>query len=182
MDINSPKITATTTASRRRVWVPSNSSFSIAFYLFLFFLGLSAIFYNQNKLKKGCLLKCLIERLYSNRFDFAKSEAQRTIQLQEKLGKLKGELREAEDALVKALAVTEIDGSITKHTGGSNPEKELGKEVTNLEEARKKEEEAGKREDEARKREADLQELVRKLLQDVGYANHQFAGGSGQQE
>ncbi|KAL0405698.1 UNVERIFIED_CONTAM: hypothetical protein Slati_3883700 [Sesamum latifolium] len=36
--------------------------------------------------------------------------------------------------------------------------------------------------EEARKREADLQELVRKLLQDVGYTNHQFAGGSGQQE
>ncbi|KAK6148332.1 hypothetical protein DH2020_019244 [Rehmannia glutinosa] len=43
-----------------------------------------------------------------NRFDSAKSEAQRTILLQgnpSKLGKLKGELREAEDALVKALAV-----------------------------------------------------------------------------
>ncbi|KAL2241489.1 UNVERIFIED_CONTAM: hypothetical protein Sindi_0790100 [Sesamum indicum] len=43
-------------------------------------------------------------------------------------------------------------------------------------------EEARKREEEARKREADLQELVRKLIQDVGYTNHQFPGGSGQQE
>ncbi|KAL2243385.1 UNVERIFIED_CONTAM: hypothetical protein Sindi_0456500 [Sesamum indicum] len=43
-------------------------------------------------------------------------------------------------------------------------------------------EEARNWEEEARKREADLQELVRKLLQDVGYTNHQFAGGSGQQE
>ncbi|KAL0320108.1 UNVERIFIED_CONTAM: hypothetical protein Sradi_5272300 [Sesamum radiatum] len=43
-------------------------------------------------------------------------------------------------------------------------------------------EEARKREEEARKRKADLQELVRKLLQDIGYTNHQFAGGSGQQE
>ncbi|KAL0458548.1 UNVERIFIED_CONTAM: hypothetical protein Slati_0482000 [Sesamum latifolium] len=43
-------------------------------------------------------------------------------------------------------------------------------------------EEARKREEEARNREADLQELVRKLLQDVKYTNHQFAGGSGQQE
>lgn len=42
---------------------------------------------------------------YRKLFDSAKSEAQNTIQLQEKLGKLKGELREAEDALVKALAV-----------------------------------------------------------------------------
>ncbi|KAL2241048.1 UNVERIFIED_CONTAM: hypothetical protein Sindi_0746000 [Sesamum indicum] len=50
------------------------------------------------------------------------------------------------------------------------------------EEARKRDEEARKRDEEARKREADLQELVRKLLQDVGYTNHQFAGGSGQQE
>ncbi|KAL6556874.1 hypothetical protein OROHE_006750 [Orobanche hederae] len=40
-----------------------------------------------------------------NRFDSAVSEAQRTIQLQEKLGKLSEELREAEDALVKALSV-----------------------------------------------------------------------------
>ncbi|KAL3628875.1 hypothetical protein CASFOL_027921 [Castilleja foliolosa] len=39
------------------------------------------------------------------RFDSAKSEAQRTIQLQEKLGKLKGELLEAEEGLVKALSV-----------------------------------------------------------------------------
>ncbi|KAL3642330.1 hypothetical protein CASFOL_013145 [Castilleja foliolosa] len=39
------------------------------------------------------------------RFDSVKSEAQQTIQLQEKLGKIKGELREAEDALVKALSV-----------------------------------------------------------------------------
>ncbi|KAK4394789.1 hypothetical protein Sango_1633200 [Sesamum angolense] len=45
-----------------------------------------------------------LHTLYSNRFDSAKSEAQRTIQLQEKLGTLKGELRE-EDGLVKALAV-----------------------------------------------------------------------------
>ncbi|KAL2233110.1 UNVERIFIED_CONTAM: hypothetical protein Sindi_1491000 [Sesamum indicum] len=37
------------------------------------------------------------------------------------------------------------------------------------EESRKREEEARKRDEEARKREADLQELVRKLLQDVGY-------------
>ena len=43
-------------------------------------------------------------------------------------------------------------------------------------------EEARKREEEAWKREPDLQELVRKLLQDVGYTNHQFAGGSGHQE
>ncbi|KAL2238084.1 UNVERIFIED_CONTAM: hypothetical protein Sindi_1000100 [Sesamum indicum] len=43
-------------------------------------------------------------------------------------------------------------------------------------------EEARKREEEAWKREADLQELVRKLIQDVGYTNHQFADGSGQQE
>ena len=50
------------------------------------------------------------------------------------------------------------------------------------EESRKRDEEARKRDEEARKREADLQELVRKLLQDVGYTNHQFAGGSGQQE
>ncbi|KAI3454454.1 hypothetical protein Pfo_011117 [Paulownia fortunei] len=42
---------------------------------------------------------------YRNLFDSAKSEAQQTIQLQEKLGTLKGRLREAEDALVKALAV-----------------------------------------------------------------------------
>lgn len=42
---------------------------------------------------------------YRQIFDSAKSEAQNTIQLQEKLGKLKGELREAEDDLVKALAV-----------------------------------------------------------------------------
>ncbi|XP_057804462.1 kinetochore protein SPC25 homolog [Salvia miltiorrhiza] len=42
---------------------------------------------------------------YHKLFDSAKSGAQNTIQLQEKLGKLKGELREAEDALVKALAV-----------------------------------------------------------------------------
>ncbi|KAL0457736.1 UNVERIFIED_CONTAM: hypothetical protein Slati_0400800 [Sesamum latifolium] len=41
---------------------------------------------------------------------------------------------------------------------------------------------ARKREEEARKREADLQKLVRKLLQGVGYTNHQFACGSGQQE
>ncbi|XP_011101997.1 uncharacterized protein LOC105180028 [Sesamum indicum] len=43
-------------------------------------------------------------------------------------------------------------------------------------------EEARKREEEARKREADLQELVRKLLQDVEYKNYQFAGGSALQE
>ncbi|XP_042040503.1 kinetochore protein SPC25 homolog isoform X2 [Salvia splendens] len=42
---------------------------------------------------------------YRQLFDSAKSRAQNTIQLQEKLGKLKGELREAEDALVKSLAV-----------------------------------------------------------------------------
>ncbi|XP_020547609.1 uncharacterized protein LOC110011588 [Sesamum indicum] len=125
--------------------------------------------------------------------------------------------------------LTKKDGSITKHTGGSIPvgahrqkmEKELGREVTDLElfqrchrknkgigefinnkskriseeylektgctdvssqssfnrklleialeEVRKREEEARKRDEEARKREADLQELVRKLLQDVGY-------------
>ena len=41
-------------------------------------------------------------------------------------------------------------------------------------------EEVRKREEEARKREADLQELVRKLIQEVGYTNHQFPGGSGQ--
>ncbi|KAL3636555.1 hypothetical protein CASFOL_018854 [Castilleja foliolosa] len=40
------------------------------------------------------------------RFDSVKSEAQQTIQLQEKLGKLKGELRDTEDALVKALSGT----------------------------------------------------------------------------
>ncbi|KAL1568243.1 kinetochore protein SPC25 isoform X2 [Salvia divinorum] len=42
---------------------------------------------------------------YRQLFDSAKSQAQNTIQFQEKLGKLKGELREAEDALVKSLAV-----------------------------------------------------------------------------
>ncbi|CAI9753956.1 unnamed protein product [Fraxinus pennsylvanica] len=40
-----------------------------------------------------------------NIFDSVKSKAQQTIHLQERLGKLKTELREAEDALVKALAV-----------------------------------------------------------------------------
>ncbi|KAL2515287.1 Kinetochore-Ndc80 complex [Forsythia ovata] len=40
-----------------------------------------------------------------NLFDSAKSKAHQTIHLQERLGKLKTELREAEDALVKALAV-----------------------------------------------------------------------------
>ncbi|KAL2245700.1 UNVERIFIED_CONTAM: hypothetical protein Sindi_2838200 [Sesamum indicum] len=39
-------------------------------------------------------------------------------------------------------------------------------------------EEVQKREEEARKRETDLQEFVRKLLQDVGYRKHQFAGKS----
>ncbi|XP_022851124.1 kinetochore protein spc25 [Olea europaea var. sylvestris] len=40
-----------------------------------------------------------------NIFDSVKSKAQQTIHLQERLGKLKTELREAEDALVKALSV-----------------------------------------------------------------------------
>ncbi|KAL8465548.1 hypothetical protein ACS0TY_034874 [Phlomoides rotata] len=43
--------------------------------------------------------------IYLRAFDSAKSKAQHSIQLQDKLGKLKGELREAEDALVKALSV-----------------------------------------------------------------------------
>ncbi|KAL1533016.1 kinetochore protein SPC25 isoform X2 [Salvia divinorum] len=42
---------------------------------------------------------------YCQLFDSNKSGAQNTIHLQDKLGKLKGELREAEDAMVKALAV-----------------------------------------------------------------------------
>ncbi|XP_073128343.1 kinetochore protein SPC25 homolog [Henckelia pumila] len=41
---------------------------------------------------------------YRNLLDSALSEAQRTIQLQENLGDLKGELKEAEDAMVKALS------------------------------------------------------------------------------
>ncbi|KZV45711.1 kinetochore protein spc25-like [Dorcoceras hygrometricum] len=41
---------------------------------------------------------------YRNLLDSALSEAQQTIQLQEKLGNLKGELKEAEDAMIKALS------------------------------------------------------------------------------
>ncbi|XP_073295300.1 kinetochore protein SPC25 homolog [Primulina huaijiensis] len=41
---------------------------------------------------------------YRDLLDSALSEAQKTIQFQEKLGNLKGELKEAEDAMVKALS------------------------------------------------------------------------------
>ncbi|XP_051129781.1 kinetochore protein SPC25 homolog [Andrographis paniculata] len=42
---------------------------------------------------------------YQNNFDSAKSQARRTVLLQGKLEQVKGELKEAEDALVKSLAV-----------------------------------------------------------------------------
>ncbi|XP_051123401.1 kinetochore protein SPC25 homolog [Andrographis paniculata] len=45
-----------------------------------------------------------LHSLYRKLFDAAKSEARQTIQLQDKLGKVKIELREAEDGMVKALA------------------------------------------------------------------------------
>ncbi|KAL0325155.1 UNVERIFIED_CONTAM: hypothetical protein Sradi_5084800 [Sesamum radiatum] len=55
-----------------------------------------------------------------------------------------------------------------------------------LEESRKREEDAKRREEDVRRREEDaqrravkLEEMVRKLIQEVGYTNGQFAGGSG---
>ncbi|KAL0440743.1 UNVERIFIED_CONTAM: hypothetical protein Sradi_0013200 [Sesamum radiatum] len=100
--------------------------------------------------------------------------------------------------------MTEKDGSITKHTGGSIPqgahklrmEKDLGREVGELElfhrthrrnkgigefvDNKSKKvnalEESRKREEDSQRRTLELEEMVRKLIQEVGYTNRRFAG------
>ncbi|KAL0355742.1 UNVERIFIED_CONTAM: hypothetical protein Sradi_4021100 [Sesamum radiatum] len=51
-----------------------------------------------------------------------------------------------------------------------------------LEESRKREEDARRREEDAQRRAVELEEMVRKLIQEVGYTNRRFAGGSGPNE
>ncbi|KAL0420485.1 UNVERIFIED_CONTAM: hypothetical protein Slati_3071400 [Sesamum latifolium] len=58
-----------------------------------------------------------------------------------------------------------------------------------IEESRKREDDARRREEDARRREevaqrraVELEEMVCKLIQEVGYTNHRFAGGSGPNE